>query len=86
MDEFTLGAIKPTFATTHETDRITFFQSQCYSPAYAVNNMIGYMKDADDKLNKSESFPVCYLDEKWNQRMLVDGFDILPKQEKDRVL
>ena len=86
LDEFTLGAIKPTFATTHETDRITFFQSQCYSPAYAVNNMIGYMKDADDKLNKSESFPVCYLDEKWNQRMLVDGFDILPKQEKDRVL
>jgi len=86
LDEFTLGAIKPTFATTHETDRITFFQSQCYSPAYAVNNMIGYMKDADEKLNKSDSFPVCYLDEKWNQRMLVDGFDILPKQEKDRVL
>lgn len=86
LDEFTLGAIKPTFATTHETDRITFFQSQCYSPAYAVNNMIGYMRDADEKLNKSESFPVCYLDEKWNQRMIVEGFDIMPKQEKDRVL
>ena len=50
LDLFTLGAIKPTFATTHETDRITFFQSQCYSPAYAVNNMIGYMKEADEKL------------------------------------
>lgn len=86
LDEFTLGAIKPTFATTHETDRITFFQSQCYSPAYAVNNMIGYMRDADEKLNKFESFPVCYLDEKWNQRMIVEGFDIMPKQEKDRVL
>lgn len=85
VGEFTLGAIKPTFATTHETDRITFFQSQCYSPAYAVNNLIGYMKDADEKLN-SVSFPVCYLDEKWNQRMIVDGFDVLPKQEKDRVL
>ena len=85
MDEFTLGAIKPTFATTHETDRITFFQSQCYSPAYAVNNMLGYMSDADEKL-KSVSFPVCYLDEKWNQRMIVEGFDIMPKQEKDRVL
>ena len=33
-----------------------------------VNNMIGYMREADEKLNKSESFPVCYLDEKWNQR------------------
>lgn len=86
LDEFTLGAIKPTFATTHETDRITFFQSQCYSPAYAVNNMLGYMRDADEKQNKSESFPVCYLDEKWNQRMIVEGFDIKPKQEKDTVL
>ena len=86
LDVFTLGAIKPTFATTHETDRITFFQSQCYSPAYAVNNMIGYMKEADEKLNKSDAFPVCYLDEKWNQRMIVEGFDVLPKQERDKVL
>lgn len=85
LDEFTIGSIKPTFATTHETDRITFFQSQCYSPAYAVNNMIGYMRDAEEKF-KSESFPVCYLDEKWNQRILVEGFDIMPKQEKDKVL
>lgn len=85
LDEFTLGTIKPTFATTHETDRITFFQSQCYSPAYAVNNMKGYMSDADEKF-RSESFPVCYLDEKWNQRMIVEGFDVMPKQEKDRVL
>lgn len=86
LDEFTLGAIQPTFATTHENDRITFFQSQCYSPAFAVNNMKGYMKDADDKLNNSESYPVCYLDEKWNQRMIVEGFDVMPKQEQDRVL
>lgn len=86
LDEFTLGAIKPTFASTHETDRITFFQSQCYSPAYAVNNMSGYMKDAEEKLNKFVSFPVYYLDEKWNQRMIVEGFDVKPKQEKDRVL
>ena len=86
LDEFTLGADKPTFASTHETDRITFFQSQCYSPAYAVNNMIGYMRDAEEKLNKHESFPVYYLDEKWNQRMIIEGFDIMPKQEKDRIL
>ena len=86
LEEFTLGAIKPTFATTHETDRITFFQSQCYSPAYAVNNMIGYMRDADEKLNNYEAYPVYYLDEKWNQRMIVERFDIMPKQEKDRVL
>ena len=86
LDEFTLGSIKPTFATTRETDRITFFQSQCYVPAYAVNNIMGYMRDADEKLNNNTSYPVCYLDENWNQRMNVEGFDILPKQEKDRVL
>ena len=86
MGEFTYGEFTPTFATTHETDRITFFQSQCFSPAYAVNNMIGYMRDADEKLNKSELLPVYYLDEKWHQRMEVEGFDIMPKQEKDRVL
>lgn len=84
-EEFTSGVIKPTFASTHETDRITFFQSQCYSPVYAVNNLPGYMKDAEDKDN-NESYPVCYLDEKWHQRMNVEGFDIMPKQEKDRVL
>ena len=86
IDEFTLGAIRPTFASTHETDRITFFQSQCYSPAYAVNNMSGYMRDANEKLNIFVNYPVCYLDEKWNQRMIVEGFDIMPKQEKDKVL
>ena len=85
VDEFTLGSIKPTFATTHQTDRITFFQSQCYSPVYAVNNVRGYMKDAEEKM-KLESYPVSYLDEKWNQRMLVEGFDVMPKQEKDKVL
>lgn len=86
IDEFTLGAIKPTFATTHETDRITFFQSQCYSPAYAVNNIVGYMKEAEEKLNNSEAFPVSYIDEKWNQRIIVEGFELMPKQEKDKVL
>ncbi len=84
-NEFTLGSIEPTFATTHDTDRITFFQSQCYSPAYAVNNMRGYLRDAEEKLTH-ESYPVSYIDEKWNARMLVEGFEIMPKQKKDRVL
>lgn len=85
VDEFTLGTVKPTFASTHETDRITFFQSQCYSPAYAINNILGYKREAEDKFKK-DLYPVCYLDEKWYQRMIVEGFDIMPKQEKDKVL
>lgn len=84
-NEFKQGTFDPTFASTHETDRITFFQSQFYSPAYAVNNMIGYMREAEDKL-RLERNSIYYLDEKWNQRMIVEGFDIMPKQQKDHVL
>lgn len=84
-DEFTLGSIKPTFATTRQTDRITFFQSQCSSVAFAVNNMPGYI-NAAEKQYKLDSRPVYYIDETWNQRMLVEGFDIMPKQAKDNVL
>ena len=47
--------------------------------------MPGYIREAENKLTQ-ESYPVFYLDEKWQQRMLVEGFDIMPKQEKDRVL
>lgn len=85
LDEFTIGSTKPVFAGTHQTDRITFFQSVCFSPLYAVNNMLGYMREAAENLKK-ETHPVYYLDEKWNQRMIVEGFDIMPKQQKDRVL
>lgn len=84
-DVFTLGPIMPTFATTHQTDRITFFQSQCYSPAYAVNNMLGYMNDAAEKFER-EAHPVYYIDERLHQRMLADGFDIMPQQPLPRVL
>lgn len=86
IDEFTIGTIRPTFATTREIDRITFFQSQCYSPAYAVSNMVGYMRDSEEKSNQFESFPVSYLDETWNQRMITDNFSIMPRQEENRVL
>lgn len=85
LDNFTYGDKKPTFASTHETDRITFFQTQCFSPSFAVNNMIGYMREAQEKYN-IQAYPVYYLDEKWHQRMIVEGFDIMPKQEKDKIL
>ena len=83
-NKFTLGAIRPTFATTHQTDRITFFQTQCYVPLFAVMNMPGYKEEAA-KLSKT-NYPVYYLDESWNQRMNVEGFDVYPQQEKDSVL
>ena len=49
------------------------------------NRLVVSMRDAEEKY-KQESYPVYYLDEKWNQRMIVEGFDIMPKQEADKVL
>lgn len=83
--EFRSGDEDPTFATTYQTDRITFFQSQLYSPVFAVNNVRGYKEDAENKL-KQEAYPVSYLDEMWNQRMLIEHFDIMPRQEKPKAL
>ena len=85
-DVFTVSSNKPTFAATRQTDRITFFQTECYSPLYAVNNLSGYMQDANRKLIVEKQYPVCYLDEKWFQRMEVEKFDIFPQDETDTVL
>ena len=83
---FTIGSQKPTFAATRQTDRITFFQTECFCPIYAVNNLPGYMQDANRKLTVEKQYPVCYLDEKWFQRMEVEKFDIFPQAETDTVL
>lgn len=83
-DQFVEGPDRPTFASTHQTDRITFFQTQYASPVYAVNNFPGYEREAKEKQNTS--FPTAYLDENWNQRMLTEAFDMWPEQEVDMVL
>ena len=83
---FTIGAQMPNFAATRQTDRITFFQTECFSPVYAINNLTGYMQDANKKLTVEKQSPVCYLDEKWFQRMEVEKFDIFPQAETDTVL
>lgn len=83
---FTVNSQKPRFASTRNTDRITFFQTESFSPVYAVNNMKGYMQDALKKLNVDKQYPVCYLDERWHQRMEVEKFDIFPVDEVDSVL
>ena len=86
INVFTVSSNKPTFAATRQTDRITFFQTECYCPIYAVNNLPGYMQDANRKLTVEKQYPVCYLDEKWFQRMEVENFDIFPQAETDNVL
>ena len=84
-DMFVSGDQKPTFATTHQTDRITFFQGIWASPAYAINNMRGYFNEAEER-NRKPHYPAYYIDEVWHQRMLVEGFDLSPAMPIDEVL
>jgi len=86
VEAFTVGNNRPTFATTRQTDRITFFQTECFSPIYAIKNLPGYMQDANRKLTVDKQYPVCYLDEKWFQRMEVEKFDVFPQAQTDTVL
>ena len=51
-----------------------------------MNNLSGYMQDANRKLTVDKQYPVCYLDEKWFQRMEVEKFDVFPQAETDTVL
>lgn len=85
QEEFKTGIVKPTFASTYQTDRISIFQIQCCTPAITVNNMYGYMSEAEFKYSR-EQFPVYYLDAQWHQRMLDAGFDLEPHQPQDTVL
>lgn len=84
-EEFVTGTLKPTFASTHQTDRISIFQIQYCTPAITVCNMRGYMSEADHRLSK-EQFPVYYIDAQWHQRMVDEGFDLKPHQQQDTVL
>lgn len=84
-DMFVSGSQEPTFATTHQTDRVTFFQGIWASPAYAINNMRGYFSEAEER-NKKPHYPAYYIDEGWHQRMLVEGFDLSPAKPIDEVL
>jgi hypothetical protein len=85
QEEFTTGIVKPTFASTHQSDRISIFQIQYCAPAIFVNNMHGYINEADFKLSR-EQFPVYYLDAHWHQRMVDEGFDLKPRMQQDTVL
>ena len=83
-NEFTTDQ-SPTFVTTHQTDRISIFQLQCLTPAFTVDNMQSYQKEAELK-SKNEQFPVYYLDARWHQRMIDEQFELQPKQPQDTVL
>lgn len=82
---FKIGSQDASFVTTRQTDRILLYRIECYSPIYAVNNLSGYKREAEEALGR-DAYPVYYIDEQWHQRMEVEKFDIFPKSEGDKVL
>lgn len=84
-DQFKIGPQDASFVTTRQTDRILLYRIECYSPIYAVNNLAGYKREAEDAIGR-EAYPVYYIDEQWHQRMEVENFDIYPKSVEDKVL
>lgn len=84
-DQFKIGPQDASFVTTRQTDRILLYRIECYSPIYAVNNLAGYKREAEEALGR-EAYPVYYIDEQWYQRMEVEKFDIYPKSVEDKVL
>lgn len=84
-DLFKIGAQDASFVTTRQTDRIMLYRIECYSPVYAINNMVGYKREAEEALLRS-AYPTYYIDEQWHQRMQVEGFDVYPKSQGDTIL
>lgn len=84
-NEFKIGPQEASFVTTRQTDRIMLYRIECYSPVYAINNMAGYKREAEEALHK-DAYPVYYIDEQWYQRMNVEGFAVYPKSQGDTVL
>lgn len=82
---FKIGAQDASFVSTRQKDRIMLYRIECYSPVYAINNLAGYKREAEESLNRA-AYPVFYIDEQWHQRMDVEKFDLYPRQQGDSVL
>jgi hypothetical protein len=46
---------------------------------------LDYKKEYEDRFSH-ETYPVAYIDEKWNERMLQEKFDIMPRIIGDSVI
>lgn len=82
---FDTNGNKTSFATTNQNDRVYILVVEDLLPIYAVNNFAAYLKDYEDKT--SRGFMMAdYLDEKLNNRMNSENFNVIPAIETDDVL
>lgn len=82
---FDTNGNKTSFATTNQNDRVYVLVVEDLLPIYAVNNFASYIKDYEDKI--SRGFMMAdYLDEKLNNRINSENFNVIPTVETDDVL
>lgn len=82
---FDTNGNKTSFASTNQDDRVYVLVVEDLLPIYAVNNFLGYKRDAEDKQARGYMM-ANYLDEKLNNRMNAENFSLTPTIETDNVL
>ena len=82
---FDTNGNKTSFASTNQNDRVYILVVEDLLPIYAVNNFSAYERDSEDKI--ARGFMMAnYLDEKLNNRMNAESYNMLPTIETDNVL
>lgn len=82
---FNTNGNQTSFASTYQNDRVYVLIVEGILPIYAVNNFLSYKNDYEGKL--SCNYPMtAYLDEKLNNRIVSENFNVMPTVEQDNVL
>ena len=82
---FDTNGNKTSFASTNQKDRVYVLVVEDLLPIYAVNNFSSYQRDYEDKI--ARGFMMAnYLDEKLNNRMNSENFNVIPTIKTDDVL
>ncbi len=82
---FDVPGHEASFASTNHDDRVYLLVVEDLLPIYAVNNFKAYEYDHQMKVNRGAGM-ANYLDEKLNNRMNTENFNLMPQIETDNVL
>lgn len=82
---FDTNGNRTSFASTQQYDRIYLLVVEDLLPIYAINNFSTYKADADIKTANNLQL-ASYIDEKLNNRIIAENFDIMPTIERDNIL
>lgn len=82
---FDINGNHASYASTYQNDRVSLLIVEDLLPIYAVNNYSTYKSDFEAK--QASKYPMAaYLDEKLNNRIISENFNVMPTIEQDNVL